>query len=487
MIKFLRIYREGIFINTPYRMDEGAITQLICDAAPSAVWMFTMIRKKIRNFSRMRMIALGFLIIILIGTLLLMTPAASRSREATGFLSALFTAVSSSCVTGLVVTDTYLHWSLFGQIIILILIQLGGLGFITVGFGFSFLLQRRISLTQRGLLKESVNVTDDSGLVKLAKLILKGTALIEGAGAVILSACFIPEMGLLWGIYYGIFHSVSAFCNAGFDLMSRFGYSSFTGYNDNPVVVITLVLLILTGGLGFFVWADLKEHKFHFRKYALHTKLVLSTSLILVAGGTIAFFFIERNNVFADMGTGQAVLNALFCAVTPRTAGFNMVDNGALSDAGKLLTIFLMFIGGCPGSTAGGIKVTTIAVIVLYLKSTFTRADGVNVFKRRLEDDAVSKATAVFATNFFIAAIAILILACTNSLSLTDLTFEAVSAISTVGMTTGITTSLNTCGKLIIALLMYLGRVGSLSFALSFTDKKKLSHIRLPKEHINIG
>ena len=446
-----------------------------------------MIKKRIRNFSRMRMIALGFFIIIMAGTLLLMVPAASRTRECTDFLTALFTAVSASCVTGLVVTDTYLHWSLFGQIIILILIQLGGLGFITVGFGFSFMLQRRISLRQRGLLKESVNVVDDSGLIRLAKMILKGTALIEGAGAVILSACFIPDMGIGWGIYYGIFHSVSAFCNAGFDLMSRFGYSSFTGYNDSPVVIITLVLLILIGGIGFFVWADLKKNKFHFKKYSLHTKLVVVTSLILVTGGTILFYFIERNNTYADMGTAQAVLNALFSAVTPRTAGFNMVDTGSLSDAGKLLTIFLMFIGGCPGSTAGGIKVTTIAVIFLYLRSTFTRTDGVNIFRRRLTDDAVPKATAVFATNLLIASFAALAISAFHSLGLTSIVFEAVSAISTVGMSTGITQSLNTGGRIIIAVLMYLGRVGSLSFALSFTDKKKLAHVKLPQEHINIG
>ena len=446
-----------------------------------------MIKKRIRNFSRMRMIALGFLIIILAGTLLLMTPAASREREWTSFLTALFTAVSASCVTGLSVVNTCLYWSLFGQIVILILIQIGGLGFITIGFGFSFLLQRRISMRQRGMLKESVNVIDDSGLVRLARLILKGTALIEGAGALILTLCFLPDMGIGTAIYYGIFHSVSAFCNAGFDLMGQFGYSSFTGYNDNPVVIITLVLLILIGGLGFFVWADLKKNKFCFKKYSLHTKLVIVTSLILIIGGTVLFYFIERNNTYADMGTGQAVLNALFSAVTPRTAGFNMVDTGSLSEAGKLLTIFLMFIGGCPGSTAGGIKVTTIAVLFLYLRSMFTRTEGVNIFGRRFEDEAVPKATAVFATNLFIASFAALALSAFHSLGLTDIVFESVSAISTVGMSTGITESLNTAGRLIIALLMYLGRVGSLSFAMSFTDKKKLSHVKLPKEHVNIG
>ena len=435
----------------------------------------------------MRMIALGFFIIILIGTLLLMTPIASKSRQATGFITALFTAVSASCVTGLTVVNTSVYWSLFGQIVILILIQTGGLGFITIGFGFSLMLQRRISLRQRGMLKESVNVLDDAGLVRLAKLILKGSALIEGAGAVILTCCFIPDMGFLKALYYGIFHSVSAFCNAGFDLMGVLGYSSFTGYNDNPVVVITLILLILIGGLGFFVWADLKKNKFHFKKYALHTKLVITVSAVLVFGGALLFYLIEKDSTFAEMGTGQAVLNAFFCAVTPRTAGFNTVDTSCLSEAGKLLTIFLMFIGGCPGSTAGGIKVTTIAVMLLYMKSTFMRQEGVNIFKRRLTDDAVSKAMAVFSTNLLLAACASLILAVFNSMDLTDIVFEAVSAISTVGMSCGITAQLNSAGLLIIAALMYLGRVGSLSFAMSFTDKKKLSHVKLPKEHISIG
>ena len=433
------------------------------------------------------MIALGFLIIIIIGTFLLMTPISSKEGQWTDFLTALFTAVSASCVTGLTVVNTSVYWSYFGQIVILILIQIGGLGFITVGFGFSLMLQRRISLRQRGMLKESVNVLDDAGLVRLAKLILKGTALFEGAGAVILTCCFIPDMGFLKALYYGIFHSVSAFCNAGFDLMGVFGYSSFTGYNDDPVVVITLILLILTGGLGFFVWADLKKNRFHFKKYALHTKLVIVTSAILVFGGAALFYIIEKDNTLADMSTGQAVLNAFFSAVTPRTAGFNMVDTGSLTEAGKLLTILLMFIGGCPGSTAGGIKVTTIAVLILYIKSTLTRTDGVNVFKRRLTNDAVPKATTVFTLNLFLAAIAALAIAAISSLGLTDIVFEAVSAISTVGMSCGITSQLGAAGLMIIAALMYLGRVGSLSFAMSFTDKKKLAHIKLPQENINIG
>lgn len=446
-----------------------------------------MIKKGIRNFSRLRMIALGFFIIIAAGCILLMTPLSSKSGEWTDVLTALFTAVSASCVTGLSVVNTSVYWSFFGQIVILVLIQIGGLGFITVGMGFSLLLQKRISLRQRGLLRESVNVTDNAGIIRLVKLIIKGTALFEGAGAVILTLCFLPDMKPAKAIYYGIFHSVSAFCNAGFDLMGSLGYSSFTGYNDNPVVIITLIALILIGGLGFFVWADLKENKLRFRKYSLHTKLVIAASAVLIFGGAILFYVLEKDNTFADMTAAQAVLNSFFCSVTPRTAGFNMVETASLSEGGKLLTIFLMFIGGCPGSTAGGIKVTTIAVLILYMKSTFARTDGVNVFKRRLADDAVPKATSVFTLNLVLAAAGALFIAAAGAFDLTDIVFESVSAISTVGMSCGITSSLNTAGKIVIALMMYLGRVGSLSFAMSFTDKKKLTHVKLPKENINIG
>ena len=446
-----------------------------------------MARKRKRHLSRTRLIALGFFIMILAGTLLLMTPFASRSGTGTDFLTALFTATSASCVTGLAVVNTYTHWSLFGQVVLLVLIQIGGLGFITIGFGFSLFLRRRISLRARGLLQESMNVDHVNGMVRLAKLILCGTVIFEGAGAVILTLCFLPQMGFPTALWYGIFHSISAFCNAGFDLMGRFGESSFMGYYDHPIVCLTLIVLILVGGLGFFVWADLRRHRWHFRKYALHTKLVLTFSLILTAGGAVLFFLLERNQLFADMRTLDAAVNALFCAVTPRTAGFNTIDTASLTEAGKLLTIILMFIGGCPGSTAGGVKVTTIAVMLLYMRSTLTRSNGVNCFGRRLTDEAVPKATLVFTINLTLAVTATFLLSAMSGTDLVDLTFEAVSAISTVGMSLGVTSGLNAAGRLIIILLMYLGRVGSLSFAMSLTNKKGSEHVRLPKEEISIG
>lgn len=446
--------------------------------------MFAKIRN---NLSQMQMIAIGFFLIIMAGTLLLMTPAASRAGEMTDFLTALFTATSSTCVTGLVVTDTFMHWSRFGHIIILTLIQIGGLGFITLGFGFSLFLRRKISLRQRGLLRESVNVLNWDGIVKLAKRIIQGTVLFEGIGAVILTLCFLPKMKFTEALFYGVFHSISAFCNAGFDLMGQFGFSSFVGYNTNWVVCLTLIALILIGGIGFFVWNDLYLHKWHLRKYALHTKIVLCTTAILTLGGAVLFFLLEKNHLFADMSNSSAVLNALFCSVTPRTAGFNSIDTGALTETSKLLTIILMFIGGCPGSTAGGIKVTTLVVLLLYLKSTLSRADSVNIFGRSIQKEAVLKAASVFTMNLFLSMIATFLICSLQNLDLTAIIFEVVSAISTVGMSTGITSGLTIPGKIIIILLMYIGRVGSLSFAMSFTDKKKLAHVRQPAEPISIG
>lgn len=441
-----------------------------------------------RRMSGMQILTLGFLIIVLIGAFLLMLPFASRTGTVTPFITTLFTSTSATCVTGLILVDTFTHWSLFGQIVILCLIQIGGLGFITFGVGLSMLLKRRIGLKQRGLLRESMNVLDIGGIVKLTTIVIKGTVIVEGTGAVILSACFIPQLGVIRGIYYGIFHSISAFCNAGFDLMGRYSpFASLTLYNSNGVVILTIGLLIIIGGIGFFVWGDIVEHKWKLRSYALHTKLVLTGTVILIFGGTALFFILEHNHLFTDMSLADQFINSFFCSVTPRTAGFNSIDTADLTEAGKLLTIFLMFIGGCPGSTAGGIKVTTLIVLLLYLRSMFMRTESINVYKRRLEDEAVSKSAAVFCTNLFCIFIATFIICAIQKFSLMDILFEVVSAISTVGVTLGVTTQLNHFSQLIIIFLMFIGRLGSLSFALSFTDKKKLSHISQPKEHIMLG
>ena len=447
-----------------------------------------MLTKKLKNLSGMQLIALGFFILILIGTLLLMLPVSSRQREVTPFLTALFTATSAGCVTGLILVDTYTHWSLFGQLVILCLIQIGGLGFITVGTAVSMILRRKIGLKQRGWIRESFNVLDIGGVVRLIKRVINGTLLIEGLGALLLFTRFFPRMGFLQGLYYSIFHSISAFCNAGFDLMGKYqAFSSFTAYYDDPVVTFTLIALILLGGLGFFCWSDIVDHKFHFRKYALQTKMVLSASVVLVFGGALLFYLIEGNELYAGMTLTGKICSSFFSAVTPRTAGFNTTDIGGLSDAGKLLSIILMFIGGGSGSTAGGVKVGTVFVLVLYLRSTLLRSPGTNIFGRRIESDTITKASAVFCTNLFFALAGTLFLCATQHFDLADATLEVVSAVSTVGMTAGLTTKLNTLSRLVIIFLMYLGRVGSLSFALSFTDHKKIAHVMQPAEPINIG
>lgn len=447
-----------------------------------------MLIKKLKNLSGTQLLAIGFFLLIMCGALLLMLPISSRDGTWTPFMTALFTATSASCVTGLILVDTYTHWSTFGQIIIISLIQIGGLGFITIGTAVALLLRRKIGLKERGWIKESFNVLDIGGVVRLIRLVLKGTLLFEAVGAIILSLRFYPKMGLGQAIYYGIFHSISAFCNAGFDLMGRYEpYSSFTSYYDDPFVNFTICALILIGGLGFIVWSDIREHKWHFRKYALQTKMVLSASAVLVFGGALLFYIIEGDKLFADMDMTGKICSSFFCAVTPRTAGFNTTDTGALSEGGKLLSIILMFIGGGSGSTAGGVKMATVFVLLLHLRSTLLRTTGTNIFGRRIEDSTVTKASALLCTYLFCSLAATLAICSMQNFAIGDTLFEVISAICTVGMTTGITRDMNLTSQIILVFLMYIGRLGSLSFALSFTDHKKPTHIMQPVERISIG
>lgn len=447
--------------------------------------MFANIRKRL---TRTQWIAVGFLVIILCGTGLLMLPVSSRGPGGTDFLSSLFTAASATCVTGLVVVDTYQHWTLFGQIVILLMIQAGGLGFVTIGVTIMLMMGKRIGLADRGLLRDSVNTLELGGIVRLAKLIVKGTLLAEGTGAVLLSIRFVPEFGLLEGIYYAVFHSISAFCNAGFDLMGRFEpYSSLVRYADDWLVNLTVVSLILFGGLGFVVWRDLYKNRLHFKKYTLHTKMVLTALLVLVVVPIPLFWLLERGGVLAGLGPSGQFLGSLFAAVTPRTAGFNTTDVGGMCDAGKLLTLVLMLIGGNPGSTAGGVKTTTIMVLLCYVISMIQHRDGVNVYGRRLEDGMIEKAAIVFTLTLTMAVTASFLICALDGLPLTDVLLETFSAVDTVGMSTGITRDTGTCSRLILILLMYCGRIGSLSFALAFTDKKRRSGLRQPMERINIG
>ena len=313
-----------------------------------------------------KLIFLGFATLILTGALLLSLPVASRSGNGMHFIDALFTATSATCVTGLVIADTYQNWTLFGQLVIIALIQIGGLGFITIGVYVAVIFKRKIGLKSREAIHESVNTIETAGVVRLTKKIIQGTFLFELIGGLLLSIRFIPRVGILKGLYFGMFHAISAFCNAGFDLMGNWEqYASFTGYEGDILVNSVIMILIIVGGIGFIVWDDIIRNKWHFKKYLLHTKVVLTTTLILVFGGAALFLIFENNNLFATMNVRERILGALFSSVTARTAGFNTVDTGALTDASKMLTIVLMFVGGSPGSTAGGIKTTTIAVIIM--------------------------------------------------------------------------------------------------------------------------
>lgn len=433
-------------------------------------------------------IAVGFLLIIFMGTILLMLPISSRSGTMVHPLTALFTATSATCVTGLVVVDTYAYWSVFGRCIILALIQIGGLGFMTIGVFVAIFLKRNIGLKERGILQESMNTLQIGGIVKLVKKITIGTFALEGIGAILLSIRFIPHMGWLEGICNGIFHSISAFCNAGFDLMGKQEkYSSLVAYSGDAVVNVTIMLLIIIGGIGFVVWDDLQKKKLHFREYLLHTKLVLTVTFILIVGGAVLIYIFERNNLMADMGTGETVLTSLFASVTARTAGFNSVDVAQMSVSSKLLTIVLMFIGGSPGSTAGGIKTTTFAVMLIFVWANLRNSYGNNTYGRRLEEEEIRKASIVVTINLVLAVGAAIAICGIQSLAMDDVMFEVFSAIGTVGMSTGITRDLNALSRIIIILLMFCGRIGSMTFALSFTERKKVAPVQLPAEKIIIG
>ncbi len=439
--------------------------------------------------SRTQKIIVSFVGVILAGILLLMLPISTRNGETTTLSGALFTSVSATCVTGLVVYDTFTHWTLFGQLVILLLIQIGGLGFITFGMFTMIVLGRRIGLAGRELIQESLNTPHLRGNVRLVRRIFCGTVFFEGVGAVLLSIRFVPQMGVSKGIYYGIFHSVSSFCNAGFDLMGfQEEYSSFTAYAGDPLVNIVVMTLIVIGGLGFFVWDDLWENRLHWHRYMLQTKVVLTVTAVLIAGGTILFLITERGGVFAGMNPGERTLAALFSSITPRTAGFNSVDTASLSNPGKLLTMALMFIGGSPGSTAGGIKTTTLAVIVIYVGAYLFHNKDCVIFHRRLDSESIKRACIILFINFTLAfAAVILILTVQENLAMSDVLFEAFSAIGTSGMSTGVTRDLNLVSRLAIALLMFLGRVGSLSFALILTENRKEEKVRYPEEEITVG
>lgn len=444
--------------------------------------------KKNYSLTYPKIVAAGFALIIILGSILLSLPVSSK-HGSVAFIDALFTATSATCITGLVPFDTFSNWSVFGQLVILCLIQIGGLGFITVLSLLVNVFRKKMSLKYKMLLKESVGSFHLSDVKILVKTVIVFTVSCELVGAVILAFRFVPLTDLKRGIYMAVFTSVSAFCNAGFDLMGIFSpSSSLTTVNNDPVILLTISILVIFGGIGFIVWQDLKDKKFKLKSLTVHSKLVFFTTAVLLLGGMVLFFVFEYNYTFKDMNFGSKLLNSFFCSVTPRTAGFNSVEISEMNPVSRMLTTVLMFIGGSSGSTAGGVKTTTIAVLILCVIANLRNKDEITVFNNRITLDTVRRAVAVAVTNLFEIFIGIIIISLIQSeFSLSDVIFECVSAMGTVGITTGITPNLNAVSQMVIIVLMYIGRLTSLIFALSFVVTKPKTTTKKPKGEFMVG
>lgn len=435
-----------------------------------------------------QVLALGFAAIILIGTLLLMLPVATKSGERTDFLTALFTATSATCVTGLVVVDTKTYWSVFGQIVIMLLIQVGGLGIMTMSTLFALILGRKITFKERLVMQEAFNTNSLGGIVKFAKYILMVSFLFESIGAIILTLRFLPQMGLKKAVYYGLFHSISAFNNAGFDLMGNF--RSLTGYVSDWVVNLVIMGLIIFGGLGFYVLLDIYEHR-HFNKFTLHSKIVITITLFLITIGTLLIFLFEYNNpkTLKPLDFPTKILAALFQAVTPRTAGFNTLSLSDMTIASKFLTIILMFIGASPAGTGGGIKTTTFAVILYTVLSVIKGEEETVLYKRTISRNIVYKAVAISFISVFIIFSVTMVLSITETSNFLTVLYETTSAFGTVGLSLGLTPELSTVGKIIIIFTKYTGRVGPLTLALALAKRQRRPKpiIKYAEEKIMVG
>ncbi len=429
-------------------------------------------------------ILLGFVILILAGAFLLMLPFSSRSGEWTSVTDALFTATSASCVTGLVLYDTWSHWTWFGQLVILSLIQIGGMGVVTMTTVLSKIVGKRLGLQARTTMQEAVSAPNLGEIMKYTRFIFLGCMIFEVLGAVALSPVFISEYGPLKGIWLSVFTSISAFCNAGFDLNGTHGeFSSMTPYMDNPVVVITLVFLILTGGLGFLTWMDIRKHGFKFYKYSTQSKLIIVMELLLVSIPMIYLWFGE----YGDYPANQRFLASLFQAVTPRTAGFNTTDYNDFSGTGVVMTIILMLIGGAPGSTAGGMKITTITILFLTMLAFFKREKSPAIFKRRITTEAIYGAVAVFMLDVMLAVLGSMSIARIEHRAFLTALFESASAVGTVGLSMGITPTLHTVSKFILIILMYTGRVGGLTLVFAAITRKSTGNRQYPADNIAVG
>ena len=436
------------------------------------------------NKSPFRVIILGFLLVILLGSLLLMLPVSTQQGIGTPFLDALFTSTSAVCVTGLVIHDTATYWSAFGQFIIILLIQIGGLGVVTVAGAFAILSGRRIGLMQRSTMQEAIAAPHVGGIVRLTWFVLKTAMAIEFLGMALLFPVFYREFGLVSGAWYALFHSVSAFCNAGFDLMGiKVPFSSLTDYAGQPVVSLVIALLIVTGGIGFLTWEDIYTNRLHFHKYRMQSKVILVVTGVLILVPTLYFFFFE----FSEAPAGERILLSIFQAVTPRTAGFNTADLTAMSEAGHSVIIILMLIGGSPGSTAGGMKTTTLAVLLANAFAVFRRRENPHFFNRRVSSETVSQASTILMMYLILFFIGGLVISTRENLPILPCLFETASAIGTVGLSLGITPQLDGLSHLILIVLMFFGRVGGLTLIFAALSHIRGNNTRLPQERITVG
>ena len=437
-----------------------------------------------RKTSPFRIITYSFLFVIVAGGILLSLPFATKGSESCAFLDALFTSTSAVCVTGLVLYDTAVYWSEFGKAIILVLIQIGGLGVVTVVIAIAMMTGKRIGLWERNLMQNSVNAPKLGGIIQFTRFILFFTAAAEGLGTILLTFVFLGKYSLTDSILKAFFHSVSAFCNAGFDILgNETSFSSLTSYRGDMLVNMVIMALIIVGGLGFLTWDDLLKNHLQLRKCRLQTKLILITTLCLILAPAVLFFFME----FGAYEIKDRILASFFQSVTTRTAGFNTVDFGGISEAGKLLMVFLMLIGGSPGSTAGGLKTTTFAVALLTMMHYFRKTKQVNAFGRRIPRETIREAFTLLVMYLLALLAGTMTLSCIENLPVLDCMFECASALGTVGLTTGITPSLGILSKLILILFMYFGRVGGLTLAYSTLTAEKIESGMLPEEQVMVG
>ena len=439
---------------------------------------------KLFQFNYFQKIIFGFAALILFGAFMLMLPISGKEQVPTPFLDALFTSTSASCVTGLVVYDTATHWSLFGQAIILFLIQVGGLGVVVVMTSLILLSGKRIGYSQRNTLANSISISSQGGIMKMLIFLLKWTGMIELFFAILLATQFIPEFGWKRGLWYSIFHSVSAFCNAGFDLMGiKEPFSSLTDYSGNPVVNISIMALILLGGLGFMTWQDIAKNKGNLHRYRLQSKIILSTTIFLVLLPALFYFFVE----FGEMPMESRILASFFTAVTPRTAGFNTVDFSKFSDSGIFLQTLLMLVGAAPGSTGGGMKITTMTVLILTSVAIFRNNSRTEAFGRTIPREVIRNATTIAFMYVCLCVLSGMFISLYENIPLLTTSFETASAIATVGLTLGITPKLSPLSHTLLIFLMYIGRVGGLCLIYAVFPNANPNKGRLVEENIIVG